>query len=100
MVLRLSMEAKAKLPTTFANMSWLNRPGPERGRLSDLLDSRGIWAIADQGIVSLGNFLTTIILARTFGPEVYGVWSIIFGFMLFLNNLHASLIIYPLTVLA
>jgi O-antigen/teichoic acid export membrane protein len=66
-----------------------------RGRRLDL---RGFWAIADQGVVSLGNFLTTIILARAVSPEVYGVWSVIFGLILFLNAFHASLITYPLSV--
>jgi O-antigen/teichoic acid export membrane protein len=92
------MEAKTKLPTAVANTGWLKSPGRDRGRLSGLFESRGVWAIADQGIVSLGNFLTTIILARSLSPEAYGVWSIIFGFVIFLNVLHASLIIYPLSV--
>jgi O-antigen/teichoic acid export membrane protein len=62
------------------------------------LNYQGFWAIADQGVVSLGNFLTTIILARALTPAAYGLWSVIFGLILFLNVLPASLIIYPLTV--
>ena len=62
------------------------------------LDFQGIWAIADQGVVSLGNFLTTIILARAVSPEAYGVWSVIFGLIIFLNVLQSSLIVYPLSV--
>lgn len=69
------------------------------GRLTGLLDLRGFWAIADQAVVSLGNFLTTIILARTVAPELYGVWTVLFGLVLFLNSVHASLIVYPLTVM-
>jgi O-antigen/teichoic acid export membrane protein len=68
-------------------------------RLSGMVDVQGFWAIADQAVVSLGNFLTTIILARTFAPEVYGVWTVLFGLILFLNSVHASLIVYPLTVI-
>jgi glycosyltransferase involved in cell wall biosynthesis/O-antigen/teichoic acid export membrane protein len=70
------------------------------GRLEGLRDLRGFWAIADQAIVSLGNFLTTIILARTLAPEAYGVWTILFGLILLLNAVHSSLIVYPLTVMA
>jgi len=73
--------------------SWLK--SLSRGRS---LEMQGFWAIADQGVVSLGNFLTTIILARTVSPHVYGIWTVIFGLILFLNVLHASLITYPLSV--
>lgn len=72
------------------------RPGLKRWVGSGV--PQGFWAIADQGVVSLGNFLTTIILARAVSPEAYGVWSVIFGLILFLNVLHASLITYPLSV--
>ncbi|HYW72257.1 MAG TPA: hypothetical protein VE961_14570 [Pyrinomonadaceae bacterium] len=67
-------------------------------RRSLTLNFQSFWAIADQGIVSLGNFLTTIILARTLTPEAYGLWSVIFGLILFLNVLPYSLINYPLSV--
>ena len=43
--------------------------GEFAGRLTGLVDLRGFWAIADQAVVSLGNFLTTIILARTVAPK-------------------------------
>ena len=62
------------------------------------VDLGGFWAIADQGVVSLGNFLTTIILARAVSPTAYGVWSVTFRVILFLNVLPASLITYPLYV--
>jgi O-antigen/teichoic acid export membrane protein len=78
---------------TAVERSWLTRLS--RGRR---LDFQGFWAIADQGVASLGNFLTTIILARTLSPEVYGIWAVLFGLILFLNVLPASLITYPLSV--
>ena len=62
------------------------------------LNLQSFWAIADQGVVSLGNFLTTIILARALTPAAYGLWSVIFGLILFLNVFSASLINYPLSV--
>lgn len=67
-------------------------------RLPVTFNLEGLWAIADQGVVSLGNFLTTIILARALSPTSYGIWSVIFGLILLLNGLPASLIIYPLSV--
>jgi O-antigen/teichoic acid export membrane protein len=67
-------------------------------RLGPTLNLQSFWAIADQGIASLGNFLTTIILARALTPDAYGLWSVIFGLILFLNVFPASLINYPLSV--
>src|SRR5213075_2031677 len=69
---------------------------PKRRGLT--LNLQSFWAIADQGVVSLGNFLTTIILARALTPAAYGLWSVIFGLILFLNVFSASLINYPLSV--
>lgn len=73
--------------------SWLARLSRRRS-----IEFQGFWAIADQGVVSLGNFLTTIIVARAVSPGVYGIWTVIFGLILFLNVLHGSLITYPLSV--
>jgi O-antigen/teichoic acid export membrane protein len=86
------MEVETSIAVTDGR-SWLKSLGRGRG-----FDFKGFWAIADQGVVSLGNFFTTIILARAVSPEVYGIWTVIFGLMLFFNGLHASLITYPLSV--
>jgi O-antigen/teichoic acid export membrane protein len=86
------MEADDKIITSV--------PGASRADLvrGFTLDFRVLWAIADQGVVSLGNFLTTIILARAVTPAAYGIWSVIFGLILFLNVLPASLVNYPMSV--
>jgi O-antigen/teichoic acid export membrane protein len=55
-----------------------------------------MWAVADQGVVSLGNFLTTVLLARVLAPADYGVFAMLFGAMFLLNSLHAALVLYPL----
>ncbi|MGI9066483.1 MAG: lipopolysaccharide biosynthesis protein [Pyrinomonadaceae bacterium] len=86
------MEADTRISTA-QERSWLR--SLSRGRSLEL---QGFWAIADQGVVSLGNFLTTIIVARAVSPEVYGIWTVIFGLILFLNVVHGSLITYPLSV--
>ncbi len=56
------------------------------------------WALADQGVVSVGNFLTMVLLARNLPPGEYGLFSLIYGVLLFLNSIHSSLITYPLSV--
>jgi O-antigen/teichoic acid export membrane protein len=86
------METDTRIVTAHER-SWLGTL--RRGRSLEL---QGFWAIADQGVVSLGNFLTTIIVARAVSPGVYGIWTVIFGLILFLNVLHGSLITYPLSV--
>lgn len=57
-----------------------------------------LWALADQGVVSLGNFLTIVLLARVLTPHDYGVFAILFGVMLVLNNIHSALVVYPLSL--
>jgi O-antigen/teichoic acid export membrane protein len=59
---------------------------------------RSVWALADQGIVSLGNFFTTILLARTLPQAEYAIYALTLGVLLGANSLHAALITYPLAV--
>jgi O-antigen/teichoic acid export membrane protein len=55
-------------------------------------------ALFDQGVVSAGNFLTSVMLARSLPAEQYGVFALFLDAILFLNSLQAALLIYPLTV--
>jgi len=59
---------------------------------------QGFWALADQATVSMGNFLTQVFLARALAPEQYGVFALLFGIHLVMSGLHASLVVYPLSV--
>lgn len=65
---------------------------------SFVVSRHGVWALTDQAVLSLGSFLTNILLARMLLPEEYGVFTIIFGLLLFLNGLHNSVVAYPLLV--
>jgi O-antigen/teichoic acid export membrane protein len=62
------------------------------------LFNNGTFALSDQAIVSLGTFLTNILLARFLGAEEYGIFALLYGLMYFLNSLRANCITYPLTV--
>lgn len=53
------------------------------------------WALLDQAVVSGGNFLTNLVLIRAFVPSAYGAYALILNAILFLNNLHANMIAYP-----
>jgi O-antigen/teichoic acid export membrane protein len=59
---------------------------------------RGIWALADQGIVSLGNCATSVILARSLSVGQFGLFAILLEVILFLNSLQAAVVVYPLSV--
>jgi len=60
--------------------------------------SKGFWSLADQGVVSIGNFATNILLARNVAEHDYGVFAILFGILLFLNSIHGAFVSYPLSV--
>jgi O-antigen/teichoic acid export membrane protein len=60
--------------------------------------SRSFLAVSDQGVISLGNFFTGILLARHFPQAEYGIYALIIGILISANSLHASLISYPLSV--
>lgn len=59
---------------------------------------RAFWALADQGAVSAGNFLTGWYLARTLPPSEFGIYVVIIGVMIFANTIHAALVTSPLCV--
>jgi O-antigen/teichoic acid export membrane protein len=68
--------------------------------LGAMVRSKGVWALADQAVVSLGNFLTSVLLIRHWhgSTQTFGQYALVFGVALFLNNVHAALVTYPLTV--
>jgi O-antigen/teichoic acid export membrane protein len=56
------------------------------------------WALLDQAIVSGGNFLTNLVLIRTLAAPSYGAYALILNAILFLNNLHANMVTYPVCI--
>lgn len=74
-----------------------------RTMLSSLLTdiksgTSGLWALMDQGFVSLGTFLVAIILARSMEPSSYGLYVLFVTAIVFFNNIQTSLITYPMIV--
>ena len=63
---------------------------------------RSFWAMADQGVVSLGNFGVSILLAgcfeRAHNLSDFGAYWILMELMLFLNGMQAAVVVYPLSV--
>ena len=58
----------------------------------------GFWALFDQGAVSLGNFLTQLLLARNLSWNDYGVFALLYGVLFFLVSSLGSMVTYPLSV--
>ena len=54
------------------------------------------WALADQAVVSGSNFVTGIILARFFGPEVFGMFVLLQSVLLYVNSFQGALIFQPM----
>lgn len=58
--------------------------------------SSSLWALVDQGIVSLGTFLTTLVLARSLDSGTYGIFVLILVTMQFAASTLSPLVGYPL----
>lgn len=52
--------------------------------------------LVDQGIVSLANFLVAVLLVRFLGVEAFGVYSLLWMSILFLQSLQTAIIITPM----
>jgi O-antigen/teichoic acid export membrane protein len=62
------------------------------------LIQRASWTLVDQGVVSFGNFLLNVLLARSLSQEDYGKFALFFGAIFILRTIDFSLISYPLSV--
>jgi O-antigen/teichoic acid export membrane protein len=62
------------------------------------LIEKASWTLVDQGVVSFGNFLLNVLLARTLSEEDYGKFALFLGAIFVLRNIDYSLISYPLSV--
>lgn len=71
---------------------------PLLSRLFSESKRRLFWTLADQGVVSVGNFLTGNQLARHLSPEHYGAFGAMLETLLFFNSLQAAAVIYPMTM--
>lgn len=70
-----------------------------RDRVAALWNSRSIWAIGDQGVLSMGNFLCSMLLARHLPEAEFGVYAlVVMTIIVQLNNLHIALVGFSLTV--
>jgi len=59
---------------------------------------RATWTLIDQCVVSGGNFLVNVLLARVLSEEDYGEFALFLGAIFLLRAIDYSLISYPLSV--
>ncbi len=59
---------------------------------------RASWTLVDQAVVSLGNFLVNILIARQLPPGEYGAFALLMGGLFTLQIVNSSLIFYPMSV--
>ncbi len=57
---------------------------------------QGYWAAADQGLISLTNFVAAIILGRAVEPEEFGIYAVGFLMTRFVRAIQDGLIVQPL----
>jgi O-antigen/teichoic acid export membrane protein len=62
--------------------------------------ARNQWLLADQVLVSGMNFLTTAMLARMMGIHNFGVFSVFYIVLQYLNTIPTAINIYPMMSLA
>jgi O-antigen/teichoic acid export membrane protein len=65
---------------------------------TNLLIERASWTLVNQGVVSFGNFLLNVLLARTLSQHDYGKFTLFLGAIFILRAIDYSLISYPLSV--
>jgi O-antigen/teichoic acid export membrane protein len=67
-------------------------------RVLRLLRGRAFWALADQAVASVSNFVTVVLVARMLPVERYGAFALLWELLMFLGSLHAALVVYPLLI--
>jgi len=73
-------------------------PGSRSGRLRSLWRNglAEVWAVSDQALVSGLNFATNILLARVLGFRQFGVFTLLWLTVLFVNSLQMAVIVSPM----
>ena len=56
---------------------------------------KGVWALADQALISATNFATMVLVARVLTPREFGLYSLAYTGLLFTNSVQSSLVTQP-----
>ncbi len=66
---------------------------------SEGLLRNGVWALADQMLISATNFVTMVLLARNLNSQDFGSFSLVYLSLMFAGNLQTALVTRPHNVL-
>lgn len=78
--------------------SWRQAAGRLKARLAAGSFGKASATLADQGVVSGGNFLLNVVLARTLAPSDYGAFALFLGAVFLGRTIDYSFISYPLSI--
>jgi O-antigen/teichoic acid export membrane protein len=62
------------------------------------LFTKGFWAVADQGLFAVSNFLLSVTLARWLPAKHYGAFTVAFAAFLLFGGFHTALVTEPMMV--
>lgn len=82
------------MPST--NLETGVKPSPLKQLLLRVGGGKAPVALADQALVSGSNFVTNILLARTFGFRDYGVFALAWVAVMFANSLQWAFVVTPM----
>jgi capsular polysaccharide biosynthesis protein/O-antigen/teichoic acid export membrane protein len=60
--------------------------------------TKGFWAVMDQGLFAMSNFVLNVLLARWLSPSDYGAFSVAFAVFLLIASLHTATLCEPMLV--
>jgi O-antigen/teichoic acid export membrane protein len=69
-----------------------------RARGFTRLANKGFWAVLDQGLFAVSNFVLNVLLARWLAPQDYGAFTLAFSVLLLLGTFHSALLIEPMLI--
>jgi O-antigen/teichoic acid export membrane protein len=92
------VEARVQESTAAKCAARTDAVGPKGivARVVKLFSRRESWALADQGMVSIANFLSGVLVARLVGVREFGVFTLAWASVLFVNSIQSAMITAPM----
>lgn len=59
---------------------------------------KGFWAVMDQGLFAVSNFVLNVFLVRWMAPDAYGAFTVAYSIFLLTGTFHTSLFTEPMLV--
>ena len=83
---------------TLSWFAWSERLALARARGFTRLANKGFWAVTDQALFAVSNFVLNVLLARWLTPQDYGAFTLAFSVSLLIGTFHSALLIEPMLV--